>query len=581
MMRLPAISTICTPTCGMDQSQRNLRFVCNQLSFRKKLAPRLTNSLKQPTNQARFATFLLPLIVTVSLLYTSPIFLSVGHDREVFRYAATLTWLGYEPYSFVFDHKPPLLFILAAPFTAFGVWGFWIFFLLINLGVSGIAFLCFGRSWISLGSLIIFQLAFTHSALLENGGLTRQVTSLILLIAHLVAIQSSFATQSIREIRNRFFLVAILVSLIFWTQQNEAVAAFPALAGLFYMHMKTSLGEGASFRKGLISSVLLIATGAAIPTVLILVFFMSKGGAVAVNAMIHQAFVFNTEVYSSSKTPLLLYESTIKTFQRLHELMLGIPLALVAILAVYGMIVGQKRTRLGCGIFLLGLIAQVFATSVSGRHYGHYFLPFAVWIFLGMGTLNYAVALEASSMSVARTVVFSMLLFSSIVRDSGRMATHHLIDAIEKIKTHGFLSVANEYSAYELAIAPLRRAIDLKPGSFGELYIVGPPHLLGINADLRVPAPSKFVYHHFWGNPKFEGRFGEPSQILTSIQREETTYLVDCRHGELFINKQVDEELNSLIHSHYRVLTAGRDCNVLIREDQSQVPRMLIPLKIN
>jgi hypothetical protein len=96
---------------------------------------------------------------------SSPLFAGAGYDREIFKYVGMVINNGGNPYRDVFDHKPPLIYLIAALSNIFGVWGFWLFERVIT-GITAIGFLIWLKnSKFKASALLSFIVAPCHSLL--------------------------------------------------------------------------------------------------------------------------------------------------------------------------------------------------------------------------------------------------------------------------------------------------------------------------------------------------------------------------------------------------------------------------------
>lgn len=388
----------------------------------------------------------------------SPAFQGFGVDKEVFRYMGMLLANEGVPYTDAFDHKPPIIYLvnyLGFMIADHGGWG--VFIINNLLGLCSALFLFAGlisflenrnaAFYFSLGYIAFIN----FFPFLDMGNMTRQLCmyfTIILLSTYFLKISSSV----------KFITIGILAGLIFFTQQNEILASIPIIV-FFFFHKHKDLKE--VFQR-------------------MLFFGMGLGSIVAMlygqlmlwgnfDDFIDQAFLFNFNSYIPADDPApIRFYNFIKAMFRPRMLPL-LGLMLVAL----GWTLLKIKTISKFQIVLIGaLLLQLFSGSMSGRHYSHYYmmlLPFIAFLlaYNFKGNFSY-------SNSIWPIGIIGFLISYIIIKG---------VFMIKLSKPYPLDSVVHQFV----------QSVEHQKGQF---YTFDKNHL-GVNTDLEIIAPSKWIYTQF------------------------------------------------------------------------------------
>lgn len=472
--------------------------------------------LKHNVRHSCLAALVIVAAIAFSLIlykYQSPGFTGIGYDREVFRYIGMVVHQGGVPYRDALDHKPPLIYFVASLNPSSGPWFFYWTLAILSIALAITAFLLLAAEslWAASGALAVFLVVTTSPFFVEGGGLTRQIT------APLVFLIGAIYYSSKIHITNKAWMTGIVSGCIFQTQQNELLLAIPFIVGLV-IQAKEDIRVGIVLR--LISGGVL----ALLPVVVYFVYVDSFG------EFVKQSILINTSVYIESKS---FSEKIIETWYSLWDYHL-VPIFVAAIvMALYHL---PKRPRV-MAIPITLLFLSFMDIAISGKHFGHYHLSLApafavaVWtILVAFGEIRELRHLAGVAALLVLYLIYPFLVFAG-----------------EQVKALS-AAPALEEMHYQLQAGVIENAIKDVYGQRGQFYSLNRPGLLAVNADMKIIAPTRFIYQHFWGNPNFEKMFGHQDQIVDALEQYQTKYLATCNGG-----KKVVPALDDYIHQHYAI----------------------------
>ncbi len=300
---------------------------------------------------------LVAVVATAVLVPNHPTGRVPSEDAGVFFYAARALLQGGTPYVDVWDHKPPLIYLidalgLASGGTA-GVWGIQVLALVIA----------------ALLSLRALTLAFGRTA------------AVVGTVAWLVAAPRLFLTDGQQTSYVEFFVLplqwaalAIVAARPDLRLSWRAAATIGMLAGLAVLLKPTLIGAWLAIalvmiwrlRGDAIARLVAIAAGGAAVLALVALFFASRG---ALAAMVDQALRYN-----------IAYASFAPLVQRLGAIPEGLRLVSpsgLAPLAVAAALYAGVTRRVTSTLLVVAIVAipiELFLAT-SGRGYHYYFLP--------------------------------------------------------------------------------------------------------------------------------------------------------------------------------------------------------------
>ena len=368
------------------------------------------------------------------------------YDSAVFALIGKLLREGGIPYLAYWDHKPPLIhFINAAGLTLSGgqVWGIWIVSAAAWISAAGIGYIALRKAFGAMPALLgIVYFAFgVHgehgSNLTEQYALPLQWGALLVLLnLH----RTGFRTNPIVQ---GLWLGGIATTCGFLRPNLIGASVAVWIITTAALLAKRQVGMWAKFLVGTVAGALIVA----IP----LLGYLAMQGSLA--AFSDQVFHYNA-IYSISNWKLRLRAM----FTGLKISTLYAPLAL----GIAGWLVSIARLRPSAMTYvkwpvyamaIIWLPIELLFTSISGRDYGHYFLPLLVP--LSFLTAAFAAELnphylEASLPSKSgryALIVFSLAVAVTLqpisdmfwkVRDTGlpRSPSDATIPVIEYVRAH-------------------------------------------------------------------------------------------------------------------------------------------------
>lgn len=333
-------------------------------------------------------------LALLTLLPSSPIIRGLGRDSGVFLYIGSTILDGQIPYRDAWDHKGPVTFYINAAGLALGRGtrqGVWALEVLSLFATLTLLFLTLKQVFVT--SLALFgalSLSIGMLFVLEGGNLTEEYALLFQSLALYLL------TRDVSRPAKRYpFLLGFSLAMAFWLRQN--------LTGIWIAIVLYWLGSAVSSQTWniLVRRLSLLALGFAGISALILSYFAAQH---ALGAMWEAVFEYNV-VYSSQ----LPIASRIKAPFKGINYLASSGLSLLAFsgwfLATFRMIENSmtdfsKVQRALICVAWIGLPVEILFTSLSGRHYPHYFIAWLpVLVVLGCYFLSH---LQSQSVSGSR-----------------------------------------------------------------------------------------------------------------------------------------------------------------------------------
>ena len=392
-------------------------------------------------------------------LPTSPLWNSLGYDKEIFQYIGMAISKGLVPYIDVFDHKPPVIFMLnylGYLLTPSSTWGIFIIINLIGftsaLFVYKITQYVTSNKWIAIILSIYFIGLNNQLEILMGGNYTRQVTEfLTIFLAYILFTKNRSNTNS--------FLMGSILSTIFFTQQNEIISS-SILVFAYILLDKKDIHH-------IIKRLLWVTIGA---------FFVFTAMGFIIyqwgnfHEFIDQAFLFNLTSYNK-KAPF--FDKVLVIIQELGHL--SITYKVIFIIIIYLAINCKDYKKFDSRIIIvcIAFILQIVSTSLSGNTFGHYFLMFIPYLCL---------IFIFSFKETNKIYIYSLAFFLGIL-------------FLRQIKTtYKYYSLTGGYETKTLIA--IREIVAEAKNESGQFYSFNPKYLR-INYQLGITSPSKWIYSHF------------------------------------------------------------------------------------
>lgn len=296
----------------------------------------------------------------VFFIFNTPLGPSVGSDNAMYLTMGTALARGYAPYTQIFDHKGPLLFVIETlPQLFFGGYQTITVFLMEWLFLFGcllaLRALCGGLGVRAAWAVQLCYLAL-FSPCAGGGNLSEEYANLFTLLGLCLAVRA-FGGEERRE---RLFLpaagVGLLATLAFLTRANNALPLLGVAAALTaYLAAKRSFRALGACALGCLAG----CAAALVPTAL---WLQSRGalGEAIYGAILHNLMYAGAQ--GGSRAQMLLHSSY------------GALALLMAALAALGAGAAFLRTRRAAVpmAMLAGALAAFVAAFLSHKFYQHY-----------------------------------------------------------------------------------------------------------------------------------------------------------------------------------------------------------------
>lgn len=439
---------------------------------------------------------LVTMILSVSLF---PTLTGVGHDKQVFIYGAMTIWKGQIPYKSFFDHKPPLIFLFLALAWPFKAWGYYLLGVLTKWIASLFIYKAARHYKLSNPWLypLIFLICLLPPFILMSGLLTREYAACFLAIL--------FSVMLINP-GKKYLLTGFLCGLVFHMQQEELILAFPFV--MYYLFSKPV--DGAKANAALfVKRTMLMAAGFLMITAPLIIWIAVNGG---LSDYWEQSYLFNFFVYESRRP--ILYKVTGTLSILFHTRFMFLMFPLLALHAYY--IIKRRNAALHLACFftlLISLVVKTFAGRIidyiAVYHYLLTFSAFAAVSILVLAKENEQYVPEKYLKPMA--LIFSAGLFFVMWKNS--------FSSIRKLK----------YSETYFHIEELTQRLQDVRNKDGQLYVMGHTPFLGLNNNLNVLSPSKWVYTTQYSQhlENFDKDGNVIKEIIASLEKNKTTYVLD------------------------------------------------------
>ena len=465
----------------------------------------MNKTLFSPTNVLLF------LLTLAGVLWLLPAFAPDGNDREIFRFIGRSISDQFAPYRDVFDHKPPFIYLIFLDFQIFGDYDVLIsglFFLIICLLLFNRIISGSNEIWrlLILGLLIVWL---RNPAFYEYGGLTREFSAYLYCIFFYC-----FYTQQ------RIEWLALITGIVFITQQNDILPLLPLLIYQFRERREFNLLRIVKIKMAFL-----------VPLVLILLWLIWQG---AFYQFVQDAFIFNFTYYTTPLKNIIPHGLS---------LVKKVPLLTLSIL----ILIYYLKQNLKFSYFLVILLAIVFTIyniMVSGRFYGHYFLP------LGsvLAFCFFEVVRERKPMSIKNLGLF-VSLAGCFITLFWLNKNFSLNEQKAFVAQNTFINMQIETKIRENSEAIEKLCfINYSPGlKFHELFHLKPP--------------SKYVYFSIWDEiPNWDSKLIEFDGYLSAIAAH-STLVFDFSISHPFIRDEMNKKMNNAFKSGNSFIGQLKDKN--------------------
>jgi hypothetical protein len=479
----------------------------------------------------RFPAVILFIFTLILSFKLSPFLTGIGHDKQVFMYGAMTIWKGQVPYKTFFDHKPPLIFLLLAVAWPFKAWGY--FFLGVLTKWAATLFSYNAAKAFSLSNAwlypVIFLVCILTPFILMDGLLTREYAACFLLIL--------FSAILIYPGR-KYIAVGLLCGLVFHTQQEELILAFPfVMYHVFYKsHTNFCISWSIVFQR-----CLGMAVGFMIVTAPLLMWLAMNESLVD---YWNQAFLFNLTEYTSRMSWLYKIKVTLNILFHSRFLFLVLPMLIMHGFCILRKVNGGLHFA-SFSTIILGLYIKTFAGRIadSAAMY-HYFLTFSAVVSIAAIILakeieTYFLRQYLKSLSV----VFSVGLFFLMWKNA-------------------FPSFWNmRESALDIEIRQLTQNIQDIKNKDGQIYVMGHTPFLALNNNLNALAPTKWIYTSQYSQnlSGFDAEGNVIKEIIAGLEKNRTKYVVDFHLLNPVHRPAFQQPWETYLKSHYTEVYRKKD----------------------
>ena len=456
-------------------------------------------------------------LVVVSLP-SSPLFQPFGYDREIFRYVGLMIRKGYVPYRDFFDHKPPGIYFMAAIADVFGYWGFWILSLVSAYITSFVIFIHARKSFTSFSSILVLPLIFIflsrHDNIYEGGGMSREYTQMFITLFIFLRPSNQLF---------RFFILGVLYAAVFFTQQNEIIAATPV--GAYFILWDNEQKKLKSFRDILRHGLSFIA-GLIFLSALICSYLYYNN---AFNEFIEQAFKFNTGFYVQKP----YYDSFSETWMIYYYVFPNF--TLFAILYIF--FARKNKNFVEYSVFFLALFIQLMSSSL-GHHFGHYYLSFIPYLCYAafIAISGFEPHLDKRYHHMIATAVFFLYIFPM-----------PLILRFKALSEH-------KYWSYKAQRGFCYDTIKNIKGQDGQLFVMGDASYLAFNTDLDCVSKCKLNYFHFYSNSRFDSENKMYYDVIETLKKNHCKYIIDFSQYKPIGREELQQHWTTFVNTNYHMV---------------------------
>jgi hypothetical protein len=478
----------------------------------------MKNRLDTMRNRPNYSLLLLLAACTLLTLFYCPPFDIPDDDKEVFRYAGWLIYKGGIPYKDLFDHKPPLIFLLNFSGLLLGSWGLWLIDCCLSLLATALFFNSCKKYRLPYPWLLplLFNLMLRDFLVCEGIGMTREYTTLFQVI---------FFCVLLGKHRYRDIAKGTLIALVFFMQQDQVLFLLPFL--LYDLLPDSTIPV-------LLRRLLRLTAGFLAILLPILLYFAWHH---SLSYFWEDAFQFNFSWYTTQRKSLPDHFRTIKRV--LDSVNYELPFLIAVTLGTAAIFLQNKKKGLVVAA-LAGVVLSFSAEFLGARpqevDFSYYFVPLSASLPILLFTV-FAFTEDPILRDRKAQLIYGFLLCCSLSYTALQHATH-----LQRRDEDPFLN------------APALNYLRQHRPADDQLYVFGNTSFIYAYNEFRILAPSRWIYHHFW---KWYPRWDADQSILGSIGddllRHHTRYVwMDSVELAKFLNPANRAWWLSFLQTHYR-----------------------------
>lgn len=320
----------------------------------------------------------------IILIYANPFLNLPGRDSGIFMYAGQQLLQGKTLYVDVWDSKGPLIFFINALGLFVGKgsrWGVWLFEFLFWLVSSLVGYTVMRRRWGAFPAFLGMSMCLiAGQRFIGSGNFTEEYALLFTWISIYAFSQTMFGEQK----RRYPILIGAMPALNFLLRANN-IGTTGVVALLYFIQEwhKTGLRQATKKSLWLLVGLLLILA----PVLAYFIFHDTLDDMFIASILYNIDYSFLTRPNSNN---IKIIQSAILPGRKILSDWIFIPLA-GYILAIFQAAKKIKTRQLSAfdGLLLLAWPVEIFASAISSRAYGHYFLLWLPSIGLLSGNLFY------------------------------------------------------------------------------------------------------------------------------------------------------------------------------------------------
>lgn len=459
-------------------------------------------------------------------------------DREIFNYLAWSVSRGLALYRDVFDHKTPILVWFLAIFPGKGPWADWLAMIFITaFALRANWYFLKDCDTLTLGVLSLCYLSISTSPqIIEGGGLTRQVTGLLLYV--LLACNIKMGDQKNQQMCT-IWCVGLLTALIVSTQPESVLPAIP----LIFLSIINCLSCKDQF-----SRICLHFFGGVCTILIPVVILISVES--AWGPFLHQAILFNLEIYIP-KFP--------QFYVRVQNAGLALPIpnwqVTLILLCSLISLVNQRNPRRWIKrefILLCSITSGLCAVALSGRTSGHYYLQVAPALsFLlacGLCELRF-LALWGNRKILGNILTIIATLYFLFIF----VPTHRIICGIRLCGLDNTARIERLPESVDSLAQQLR-------GQPESIFVFQAIQYLWVHREFEVVSPSRFIYlfPFLQFSPVLPG-VGSLDEVLKSVETRTPRLIIDCSANQP-LPPVYQQHWQEFIEKQYKLLSKDDSC---------------------
>ncbi len=450
----------------------------------------------------KYVPYIITAVVSIllSLKYFPP-FDMFFDDKEIFKYTGHVIDRGMVPYQDFFDHKPPLIFFWNYAAHFFGDNGLWFLDTLLVLFASMLFLKVNLKYKLPFPFLlpVLFNLILRHPHLSFGNGMTREYTTIFLLLLFCVIITDH---------KLKYLQMGLLCALIFFMQQDQVMLALPLVLYAVVKEKPTLL----------LRNMALALAGALAVTIPIILYFVLNN---ALDDFWQNAFLFNLNWYTAPEYKPTYIEQLVTLKNKLVGFYLAPVVLLTLLLGLRALWLGSKAPWLlvvSLVCIPLSFISEILSgkMSLGTALVDYYLLPLAASLPI---TLFVTYAFRKKPIlrgNMVQLLIAGLLLFGPVIA----IARH-------SINFHRYPQ------DYVNRSAEMKYLDADKPGDY-QLYVFNNSNYVFAYNKYKIVSPSKWIYHYFWSwYPTWDTDHSITRSIISDLQKYQTKYIINFCEGEV------------------------------------------------